>query len=385
MSSDRILIAGAGPVGLALALSLHRAGLDVAVFEKRGGLNAASRASTWHPPTLAILDRLGVLAPLLPRGVRVDRVAWLHAGQGLAAAMDFSLLQGHTPFPFRWHFEQAQATEALLEALPPGTVRFGAEVTGLAQQDAAGVTLLLADGRREAGRLAIAADGAHSALRQAAGIAVETGAYGHRVLRLVTDLALESVVPGLAGAGVAYVFAGEASVSLLKMPGLGGGCVWRLIIRVPAETSDEAARQETFRQPILEKFFPDLPRPLKLVDLDVYGVAKGIAGQMRAGRVLVVGDAAHVTNTRGGMNMNAGLHDAATLAASIAAGADLAGWAEARERVTREVLLERTDRAVATGSAWLAAATEAASTHTKARAWLAAGAMLDTATQGAPA
>ena len=385
MSSDRILIAGAGPVGLALALSLHRAGLDVAVFEKRGGLNTASRASTWHPPTLAILDRLGVLAPLLPRGVRVDRVAWLHAGQGLAAAMDFSLLQGHTPFPFRWHFEQAQATEALLAALPPGTVRFGAEVTGLAQQDAAGVALLLADGRREAGRLAIAADGAHSALRQAAGIAVETGAYGHRVLRLVTDLALESAVPGLAGAGVAYVFAGEASVSLLKMPGLGGGCVWRLIIRVPAETSDEAARQETFRQPILEKFFPDLPRPLKLVDLDVYGVAKGIAGQMRAGRVLVVGDAAHVTNTRGGMNMNAGLHDAATLAASIAAGADLAGWAEARERVTREVLLERTDRAVATGSAWLAAATEAASTHTKARAWLAAGAMLDTATQGAPA
>lgn len=379
MSTDRILIAGAGPVGLALALSLHRQGHDVAVFEKRAGLNTASRASTWHPPTLALLDRLGLLATLLPRGVRVDRVAWLHAGKGLAAAMDFSLLDGLTPFPFRWHFEQAQATPALLAALPPGTVRFGAEVTGLAQ-DAGGVSLLLADGTREAGRLAVAADGAHSALREAAGIAVETGAYGHRVLRLVTDLALESVVPGLDGAGVAYVFDGEASVSLLKMPG-----VWRIIIRVPADTSDAAAREEGFRRPILERFFPGLPWPLQLVELDVYGVAKGIAGRMRAGSVLVVGDAAHVTNTRGGMNMNAGLHDAATLAATIAADADLDAWARARERVTREVLLERTDRAVATGAAWLAAAIEAASSHTRARAWLAAGAMLDTASQGAPA
>jgi 2-polyprenyl-6-methoxyphenol hydroxylase-like FAD-dependent oxidoreductase len=297
--------------------------------------------------------------------------------------MDFALLAEATPFAFRWHFEQAEATPALLAALPAGTVRFDAEVTGVI--DAGDhVVLRFADGTRQAGRLAVAADGAHSALRRAAGIAVETGAYGHRVLRLVTPLKLEDFLPGLAGAGVAYVFDGEASVSLLKMPHLEGTGVWRIIIRVPADTSDEAARAEAFRAPILQRFLPELPRPLPLGELDVYGVAKGIARRMLSGRVAVVGDAAHVTNTRGGMNMNAGLHDAATLAATIAAGSGLDSWARAREAVTRDVLLDRTDRAVATGAAWLAAAIEAASDPAKARAWLFAGAMLDTARQGMP-
>jgi len=83
--------------------------------------------------------------------------------------------------------------------------------------------------------------------------------------------------------------------------------------------------------------------------------------------------------------MNAGLHDAATLAATIAAGRSLDAWAQAREAVTRDVLLERTDRAVATGAAWLDAAIAAAATPESARAWLAEGAMLDTATRGSPA
>lgn len=379
MDKDRVLIAGAGPVGLTLALALHRAGVPVAVFEKRSTLNEASRASTWHPPTLEILDRLGVLGPLLGQGVRVDRIAWLRAGQGLAAAMELSLLSSRTKFPFRWHFEQARATPALLAALPPGMVRFGAEVVGF-ETSGASVALHLAGGMREAGRLAVAADGAHSVLRDAAGIGVERGAYGHRVLRLVTPLALEDFVPGLAGAGIAYVFDGESSISLLKMPG-----VWRIIIRVPAATTDEAAREPGFRVPILRRFFPGLPDPLPLADMDVYGVAKGIAATMRAGPVLVAGDAAHVTNTRGGMNMNAGLHDAATLAATIAAGGHLDRWAAARERVTRDVLLERTDRAVATGAAWLDAAIADAADPLRATAWLAGGAMLDTAHEGAPA
>jgi 2-polyprenyl-6-methoxyphenol hydroxylase-like FAD-dependent oxidoreductase len=198
------------------------------------------------------------------------------------------------------------------------------------------------------------------------------------VLRLVTRLQLEAHVPGLAGAGVAYVFDGAASVSLLKMPG-----VWRVILRVPPETTDAAALAADFRAPLLQKFLPDLP-PLPVETADVYGVAKGIAATMRAGRVLVVGDAAHVTNTRGGMNMNAGLHDAATLAATIIAEASLEAWAAARMRVTREHLLERTDRAVASAGLWRDEALAAARAPATARAWLASAAMLDTAEQGMP-
>jgi 2-polyprenyl-6-methoxyphenol hydroxylase-like FAD-dependent oxidoreductase len=111
---------------------------------------------------------------------------------------------------------------------------------------------------------------------------------------------------------------------------------------------------------------------------------------MRMGRLLVIGDAAHVTNTRGGMNMNAGLHDAATLAATVAAvlgGGDAAlldAWERARLRVTQEVLLARTDRAVASASAWRDDAVAAAADPARAEAWLVAASMLDTCDAGAP-
>jgi 2-polyprenyl-6-methoxyphenol hydroxylase-like FAD-dependent oxidoreductase len=374
--SERVLIAGAGPVGLVAALALHQAGLKVAVFEKRDQLGAASRASTFHPATLDVLDRLGVLAPLASEGRRIDRLGWFRAGQGLAARLDLALLQGQARFPWRWHFEQAQLTPALLAALPPGTVRFGAEVAGFTQ-DEGGIALRLADGTIEHGRHAIAADGAHSALRHAAAIASEIGTYGHRVLRLMTPAPLER---HLHGAGIAYVFDGERSISLLHMPDL-----WRVVIRVPADTPDDEAVRESFWHPLVRRFLPDAPHPLPVASADVYGVAKGIAARMRKGRLLVIGDAAHVTNTRGGMNMNAGVHDAWTLAATLAAAGDLDAWEAARLRVTRDVLLERTDRAVATGSAWLAEAEAVSRDAAVARHWLFQAAMLDTYCEGMPA
>jgi 2-polyprenyl-6-methoxyphenol hydroxylase-like FAD-dependent oxidoreductase len=374
--NERILIAGAGPVGLTAALALHQAGVSVSVFEKRAALSPASRASTFHASTLDLLDRLGVLGGLLGQGRRIDRIGWFRAGAGPAALLDLALLEGHAKFPQRWHFEQAKLTPALLAALPPGTVRFNTEVLGATQHDD-GVVLTLSDGSQVSGRAAIAADGAHSALRGAAGIGVESGTYGHRVLRLMTEAPLETF---LHGAGVAYVFAGERSISLLHMKN-----VWRVIIRVPAGTADEAALQPEFWQPIVRAILPEAPDPLPIAGADVYGVAKGIAHRMREGKFFVVGDAAHVTNTRGGMNMNAGIHDAYTLAACLAGDSDLNAWARARERVTREHLLERTDRAVATGSAWLDQAVSVAKDPAQARTWLIEAAMLDTYLQGMPA
>jgi 2-polyprenyl-6-methoxyphenol hydroxylase-like FAD-dependent oxidoreductase len=375
-----VLVAGAGPVGLTAALALHRAGIGVRVIEKRPALTAASRASTFHPSTLGILARLGVAEALLPLGRRIDALAWLSAGRGADAVMPMRHLAARTAFPFRLHAEQAELTPLLRAALPPGAVTFGAEVVG-AVQDEAGVTLRTADGAEHRASYAIAADGAHSALRSAAGIAVETAPYGHRVLRLMTTLPLDALIPGLAGAGIAYVHDGPDSISLLAMPGL-----WRIIIRVPATVADDEALSPAFFSPILRRFLPTLPEGIPLASADVYGVARGIAARMRAGRLLVVGDAAHVTNTRGGMNMNAGIHDAATLAATLASRNDtlLDAWEAARLRVTAEVLLARTDRAVASATAWRDEAVAAAADPARAEAWLVAAAMLDTCDAGAP-
>jgi 2-polyprenyl-6-methoxyphenol hydroxylase-like FAD-dependent oxidoreductase len=376
-----ILIAGAGPVGLSLALALHQRGIAVRVLEKREGLSAASRASTFHPPTLEALDELGVFAGLRGGGVQVDRILWRRVDSGAAATLDLGLLGDETRFPFRWHREQQDLTPALLAALPPGTVRFDAGVEALAQ-DEAGVTLRCADGSTHRGRFAVGCDGSSGAVRALVGIAAETSDYAHRVLRLLTPADLRDHVPGLDGLG--YLYDATGSCSLLRMP-----ANWRLIFRIPPEMSDEAAMAEDHARARIAHFLPgaaDLP----ISGRDVYGVRKAMAVAYRAGRVLLAGDAAHLTNTRGGMNMNAGIHDAMTLAATLRAVLDdgddgrLEAWAEARLATIRGALLPRTDARVAADPAG-EVARMAALTPEAARAWAREACMLDIARVGAPA
>ncbi|NGM24124.1 FAD-dependent monooxygenase [Roseomonas stagni] len=376
-----ILIAGAGPVGLTLALALHQRGIAVRVLEKREGLSTASRASTFHPPTLDALDSLGVLKPLLPGGVRIDRILWRRVDDGSAATIDLGILAAETGFPHRWHREQQDVTPALLAALPAGTVRFNAGAAALSQ-DSHSVTVTAADGTRHRARYAIGCDGAGGAIRALAGIEAETNDYAHRVLRLLTPLDLRDHIPGLDGLG--YLYDATGSCSLLRMPK-----VWRLIFRVAPEMSDEAALAEDHARARIARFLPAL-RDLPIEGRDVYGVKRAMALSYRAGRVLLAGDAAHLTNTRGGMNMNAGIHDAMTLAATLdavlrgAPEALLQSWAEPRLRTVRDALLPRTDARVAASPAD-EVARMAALTPAETLTWAREASMLDIAKVGAPA
>jgi len=389
-----VLVIGAGPVGLTLALALHRRGVAVRVLERRDALSQASRASTFHPPTLEALDELGVFAALRPGGVQVDRILWRRVDTGETATLDLGILRADTPFPFRWHREQHHLTQALADSLPrsagegrgggatgepPPTIHFNTPLDALSQTPTS-VTAHTPTGPHTA-RYAVGCDGASGATRALLGIPAETADYAHRVLRVQTPLDLRDHIPGLDGVG--YLHDARGSLSLLRMPGL-----WRLVFRLPPDTPDDAALAEDYARARIARFLPAL-RDMPVASRDVYGARKAMALSCRTGRVLLAGDAAHQTNTRGGMNMNAGIHDAMTLAAALHAvlhGADdalLDHWATARLAVARHALLPRTDARVAAAPGE-EVTRMAALTRDAAHAWARENSMLDIAQAGAP-
>ena len=369
----RVIVAGAGPVGLTAALVLADGGAEVTLLEKRGGLNTASRASTFHPPTMEILDRLGCATPLLEEGALVDRIQY-RTPAGVFAEFPLSLLAGETRFPFRRHLEQARVTPALLArlaALPNATLRFGAEVVGVAQ-DAAGVRVALAGGGTLSADVLFATDGGRSAVREALGIGFPGMTYPHRVLRLMTRDDLARLLPGLAP--ISYLHHEGRSLSFLRMP----DC-WRIIIRVPPETPDAAALDDAWILARLRDGLPAWDAMPATIHRDVYAASRHLADRLHDGCVFLMGDAAHLTNTRGGMNMNAGIHDAWTVARALLAGGIPAAAAAARERhrIARDLLLPRTDRSVSGGEGWLKRVRATAADPDAARAFLREGAMLD--------
>jgi 2-polyprenyl-6-methoxyphenol hydroxylase-like FAD-dependent oxidoreductase len=381
LHANEVLIAGAGPVGLTAALALAEAGIAVTVAEKRPALSAASRASTFHPPTLAILDRLQVLDEVHHRGQVADRVQYRTPRDGIFAEFPLAALEGETAFPYRLHLEQAQVTPIILERLRTyrhARVLFDAEVQHVAQHGTRVVVRVRHGAGHETldGDYLIAADGSRSDVRAALGIEFEGEDYPDKILRVMTTDDLDVLLPGIAP--VTYLWNGTKSVSFLRMP----DC-WRIILRVPKEVDDAQALDPDWIFARLREVMPDIDRLPGVLMKDVYGVSKRVATRYRNGRVFLAGDSAHVTNTRGGMNMNCGMHDAFALTRAIVASngnADAVDDAsDERRRIATQMLIPRTDRNVAGGDAWLAHVREMANDRAKTVTHLRTTAMLDMA------
>src|SRR5579872_3451804 len=136
---ERVFIAGAGPVGLTAAANLVRHGVPVTVFEAGESLSEESRASTFHPPTLDMLDDLGAAAPLIAQGLIAPRFQY-RTREGVIAAFDFGAIADRTRHPFRLQSEQFKLTRILHDALrtkPEFRIEFGSRVAGVEQDDAA--------------------------------------------------------------------------------------------------------------------------------------------------------------------------------------------------------------------------------------------------------
>jgi 3-(3-hydroxy-phenyl)propionate hydroxylase len=310
----RVLVAGAGPVGLVAAAALARGGVPVTVLEGGADLSDESRASTFHPPTLDMLDELGAAAPLIAKGLIAPTLQYRTNHDGPIAEFDFGAIADVTRHPYRLQAEQFKLTRILYElyrAQANFSIEFSSPVEEVSQ-DAEGVSVRVrGNGKTEErrGRWLIGADGARSAVRRALGVEFEGFTWPERFLVVTTPFDFRQAIADLAP--VSYVADPRQWHFLLQIPAM-----WRVVFPVPPEVSDE---QATARDYIREQMASVAPAAAEreIAHRMLYRVHQRVAKRYRQGRVLLAGDAAHVNNPLGGMGMNGGIHDAVNLAARL--------------------------------------------------------------------
>jgi 3-(3-hydroxy-phenyl)propionate hydroxylase len=314
----RVAIVGAGPVGLVLALRLAGLGIPSVVLEAEADISEELRASTFHPPTLDMLDGLGLAADLIAQGLVTPTWQIRRHEDGARAVFDLAVLRDDTAHPYRLQVEQWKLSRLLLAKLRAdhaGAVelRFGASVEDVAQ-DSDGVTLSGPGLDPLRVPFAVGCDGARSAVRRAMGLDFPGDTYPETTILATTPFDFSEVFEGLSN--VNYIWtqhpAFSGTFSLLRVPGK-----WRAsLYPAPGESVEDALRPEAIERK-LQAIHPkgtqyDVP------DLRPYRIHQRIVETYRIGRLMLAGDAAHLNSPSGGMGMNGGIHDAMELAATLA-------------------------------------------------------------------
>lgn len=310
-NQERVIIVGAGPVGLIAAACLGRAGIKTTILELHHELPKDLRASTFHPPTLDILDRFGVTPKLIERGLIAPNWQYRDRREGVIATFDLSVLKGETAHPYRLQCEQWKLSEemrAVLEADPAVDLIYNTEAISVTQDDS-GVTLTVRhpDGGEEDMKCSylIATDGARSIVRKALDIPFEGQTLPEIFLSMSTTFPFERHYDDLAP--IAYMTDPKEWAVLLRTPTL-----WRVLLPTDPSLSTEQNIEPAAMQSYLQGVCPN-PNGYEIVHATEYRVNERVARHYAAGRVFLAGDAAHVNNPLGGMGMNGGIHDAINL------------------------------------------------------------------------
>jgi 3-(3-hydroxy-phenyl)propionate hydroxylase len=321
-SSERVVIIGAGPVGLCLALALAQQDVPVTVIEALGEdnfLEQVPRAGTNHPATLEMYDRIGLYEKLEPRGIVAPVFHyWDRADNALIAAFDHVHLKDDTRFPYVLQCERIKIVEEALKlakAHPGIDLRLNSTFTGFAQNGAgiiARFTNPADEAESVAGAYLVSAEGARSIVRKDLDIEFEGFTYTDLVLNI--EVAYDFRRHGYAERN--YISDPKEWSNLFHWKGPPDR--WR--VHFPVEPSDDEAAimRPDALQARLQGFLPT-GKPFDIVGSNLYIVHQRVAKKFRAGRAILAGDSAHVNSPIGAMGMNSGVHDAFNLADKLVA------------------------------------------------------------------
>jgi 3-(3-hydroxy-phenyl)propionate hydroxylase len=314
-AADLFNVVGGGPVVSFGALLLARAGVPVTLIEAEPEVVPDYRASTFHPPTLDLLEDTGVTEGLLERGLIAPVMQIRDRRDGKVAEFDSALLKRDTRHPFRLQCEQFKLVGFvydMLRRLPGVDMRLGHRVTAVAQaEDGVTVDAEGPDGPVSfSGAYLIGADGGRSVVRKAFGIGFDGMTYPEHFLVAGTRFDFRAAMPDICS--VNYTADPAEWYLLLQIPDM-----WRIIMPVAPERAPDDAVSEDSLQASLQNLLPRAAG-YEIVVRAIYRVHQRVAARYRVGRAFIAGDAAHLNNPLGGMGLNGGLHDVISLTGRLA-------------------------------------------------------------------
>ena len=308
-----VAISGAGPVGLAVALGLARAGVRSVVYEKKTQLNPHSRATLILPRTLEIFRQWGVLEPLLAVGNRVPHVRLREPhNDHQILHVDFTKLADQTAAMYSLAIPQDRTERVLLDAVTATglvEVRFDTEVLGF-EQDSTGVRVRVttrgADTTDTTDYL-VGADGAHSHVRSQLGIELAGKTYPTQAL--LADVRIDAELDRT-----------DEWPTMLDQRGIIVGIrfghrIWRIIEQAIDERLSGSDLTHHIVKRAQELFGSG---SVEVLWHSVYHKHERSAHRFRDGRITIAGDAGHLNSPAGGQGMNSGVQDAHNLAWKLA-------------------------------------------------------------------
>jgi 2-polyprenyl-6-methoxyphenol hydroxylase-like FAD-dependent oxidoreductase len=303
MYDTGVVIIGAGPTGLTLALELARRGIAFRLVEQAEAPSVGSRGKGIQPRTLEIFEDLGVIASILKAGIPYPRIR-LHFGP-------LSLRMGSlgsnkpatqdVPYPNLWLVPQ-NCTESVLRdrlMILGGRVEYGLAFKNAVQEEH-GVQVNLSSGEFVRTQYVVGCDGGHSSVRKALGLSLHGETLDRRSI-FVADVEVE----GLDRADWhVWPFAKGGSIGLCPLP---NSSLFQLTLqREPAE-GIEALVQSTTKCQVA-----------RIAWISTYRPAVRMIDRYRMGRIFLAGDAAHVHPPAGGQGLNTGIQDAYNLGWKLA-------------------------------------------------------------------
>jgi len=308
-----VLIVGGGPVGLMTALGLARGGVPVTVLEAENDIVYSPRAISYAWPILPGLELFGVLDDMISTGHTIDERCWRIFKTGETIVYNHDAVRDITERPYNLTLGQDLLAKVILQHLkryPDVTIHWGTRFTGLRQTSNNVIVTAEAEGApvEFVADWVVAADGGRSAVRKAAGLTMDGFTWPQRFV--VTNIYFDFEKYGW-NSGYLVDPTYGAVVYKINLDGL-----WRFTF---AEDTTKPLETVLERIPrFIETVLPG-DKKYELVLHTAYNMHQRTAATYRVGRVLLAGDAAHITNPTSGFGLMGGIYDSFALSEALAA------------------------------------------------------------------